>query len=177
MKEIVNVSEDWGIGKNGDLLVNIPADMKYFREMTRNCCVIMGSTTLESFPGKAPLKNRANIVLIDDPAKICRESVQAAEEERKAGRRTTLSYVRSPEEALEEAQKYPPEQVFVIGGASIYRLMLPYCDECLVTINDCREQADTFFPKLSELPEWKMTEEGAVQEWEGIHFRFTKWQR
>ena len=105
MKEIVNVSKEWGIGKNGDLLINIPGDMKFFRETTKDAVVIMGSTTLESFPGMAPLKNRINIVLIDDPAKIKKESVEAAEADKKAGKKTELIFVRSIEEAVYEAGK------------------------------------------------------------------------
>lgn len=176
MKEIVNVSESWGIGKNGDLLINIPADMKFFRETTRDAVVIMGSTTLESFPGMAPLKNRVNIVLIDNDAKIKQESIDAAMADAAAGKKTRLVYVHSIEEAISESKKYDSEP-FVIGGATIYRIMLPYCNTCLVTINDCKEVPDTYFPNLEESSEWVMTEEGEVQEWEGTHFRFTTWKR
>ncbi|MBQ0146123.1 MAG: dihydrofolate reductase [Lachnospiraceae bacterium] len=177
MKEIVNVSKQWGIGKNGDLLINIPGDMKFFRETTKDAVVIMGSTTLESFPGMAPLKNRINIVLIDDPAKIKKESVEAAEADKKAGKKTELIFVRSIEEALKAAEPYPDENVFVIGGATIYRIMLPYCDTCLVTINDCKDKPDVYYPNLEESGEWEMTEEGPENEWEGIHYRFTTWKR
>ena len=176
MKEIVNVSECWGIGKNGDLLINIPADMKFFRETTKDAVVIMGSTTLESFPGMAPLKNRVNIVLIDDDAKIKQASLDAAEADKAAGKKTELIYVHSIDEAIEAAGHYDTEP-FVIGGATIYRIMLPYCDTCLVTINDCKEEPDTYYPNLQESGEWELTEEGDVQEWEGVHFRFTTWKR
>ena len=117
MIEIVNVSEQWGIGKNNDLLVNIPADMKFFRETTKNAVVIMGSTTLESFPGMAPLKNRTNIVLIDDDAKIKPESLAAANAEKEAGRITKLIYVHSVEEAIKaaEEEKYVNTEAFAEG--------------------------------------------------------------
>lgn len=176
MIEIVNVSENWGIGRNGDLLINIPGDMKFFRETTKAAVVIMGSTTLESFPGKAPLKNRVNIVLIDDPAKIKPESVAAAKADREAGKKTELIYVGSIDEAIAEAAKYPQE-AFVIGGATIYRIMLPYCDTCLVTINDCKDMADTYYPDLKASGEWQMTQEGPRNEWEGVTYRFTTWKR
>jgi len=176
MIEIVNVSECWGIGKDKDLLINIPGDMKFFRETTRDAVVIMGSTTLESFPGMAPLKNRVNIVLIDDPAKIKPESVAAAKADKEAGKKTELIYVGSIDEAIAEAKKYPQE-AFVIGGATIYRIMLPYCDTCLVTINDCKTEPDTFYPNLEASGEWEMTEDGPVNEWEGVKYRFTTWKR
>jgi len=176
MIEIVNVSESWGIGKNGDLLINIPGDMKFFRETTRDAVVIMGSTTLESFPDMAPLKNRINIVLVDDRAKIKQASLDAATADKEAGRKTELIYVGSIEEAIAEAGKYPQE-AFVIGGATIYRIMLPYCDTCLVTVNDCKDVADTYYPDLRASGEWEMTEEGPANEWEGISYRFTTWKR
>jgi len=176
MIEIVNVSENWGIGKNGDLLINIPGDMKFFRETTKNAVVIMGSTTLESFPRMAPLKNRVNIVLIDDPKKIKQASVDAAKADEEAGLATKLIYVGSIDEAVAEANKYP-DQAFVIGGATIYRIMLPYCDTALVTINDCKDEADTYYPNLEASGEWEMTQEGETQEWEGVHYRFTTWKR
>ena len=183
MIEIVNVSESWGIGRNGQLLVNLPPDMKFFRETTKDSVVICGSTTLESFPGMAPLKNRVNIVLIDDDAKIRSESVAAANADSKAGKSTKLIYVHSVEEAVNTARQEAAasgkdeQKIFVIGGASIYRIMLPYCDTCLVTINDCKEEADTFFPNLEASGEWKMTESSELMEYEGIQYRFTKWVR
>ena len=178
MKEIVNVSESWGIGKNGDLLINMPGDMKFFREQTKDAVVIMGSTTLESFPGMAPLKNRVNIVLIDDPAKIKQESVDAAKADKAAGKKTELFYVGSIDEAIKKASEYPDE-AFVIGGATIYRIMLPYCDTCLVTMNDCKDEADTYFPDLKASGEWEMVEEGETftDEKSGVHYRFTTWKR
>ncbi|MBQ7246472.1 MAG: dihydrofolate reductase [Lachnospiraceae bacterium] len=179
MKEIVNVNKVWGIGRDGDLLVNIPADMKFFRETTRGAVVIMGSTTLDSFPGGAPLKGRVNIVLVDDDRKIRPEAAAAAEADREAGRATELIYVRSLEEAVEKGRAYEAagREVFVIGGATVYRIMLPYCDTCIVTVNDCGREADTFYPDLTSSGEWEMVSEGEPQQWEGITFRFTVWKR
>ena len=173
MIEIVNVSENWAIGKKGSLLVTIPEDMRFFRTTTRGQVCIMGSTTLESFPGKAPLKDRVNIVLIDDPAKIRPESTEAVCRDRSEGRSTELIYVRSPEEARITAQQYPEKKAFVIGGASVYRIMLPYCDTCLVTRNTLSDpEADTYYPNLDADPEWKLFEASEVYEWNGIGYRF-----
>ena len=179
MKQIVNVSKNWAIGKKGQLLAVIPEDMRYFRETTKGKVCIMGSTTLESFPGMAPLKNRINIVLIDDPAKIRQESLDAAAAEKEAGRSTELIYVRSIEEALQAASPYPEEDVFVIGGATVYRIMLPYCDTCLVTHNSAEDpEADTFYPDLTASGEWELTDAGEEQTTlDGIRFRFCTYRR
>jgi len=178
MIEIVNVSRDWAIGRAGQLLIRIPADMRYFRETTAGKVCIMGSTTIESFPRMAPLKGRVNIVLIDDERKIRPESLAACRADREAGAATELCYVRSPEEALQKAAAYPKDDVFVIGGASIYRLFLPWCDTCLVTHNDYpSDGADTFYTDLDATGEWHMTEQGEPQEYEGVSFRFCRYER
>ena len=178
MIEIVNVSENWAIGKQGKLLVTIPEDMRFFRSTTCGQVCIMGSNTLESFPNKAPLKDRINIVLIDDPAKISPVSVEAAQKDRTEGRSTELIYVRSPLEAQEAAARFPDRKTFVIGGATVYRLMLPYCDTCLVTRNTLLDpEADTFYPDLDRDPEWNLTESSKPEQWKGISFRFCTYLR
>lgn len=178
MIEIVNVSSNWAIGKKGQLLLHLPPDMRYFRETTRGKTCIMGSTTLESFPHMAPLKDRKNIVLIDDEKKIRPESLAAAAADKAAGRTTELVYVRSLQAALDAVKDTPKDEVFVIGGASIYRLFLPYCDTCLVTHNDFEsEGADTFYPDLLSSGEWKLSFTGEQQAYEGVTFRFCRYER
>ena len=178
MIEIVNVSQNWAIGKQGELLIHIPADMWYFRETTRGKTCIMGSTTLESFPRMAPLVDRRNIVLIDDEKKIRPASLAAAEADRAAGRSTELIYVRSPKEALDLVADLNKDDVFVIGGASIYRLFLPYCDACLVTHNDFpSDGADTFYPDLTASGEWTLAWAGEMQSFAGTTFRFCRYER
>ena len=98
MKMIVCVSEDFGIGYNGDLLFSLPPDMKFFREQTKGKVVIMGRGTLDSFPNGAPLKNRVNIVITTNPAFECEG----------------VTVVHSVEEAAKEAEKYTDKNVFVI---------------------------------------------------------------
>lgn len=177
MIEIVNVSQNWAIGRQGQLFINIPEDMKFFRETTKGKVCIMGSTTLESFPNMAPLKNRVNIVLIDDDKKIKQESVEACKKDKAEGKTTELIYVHSPEEAVNLCANYNKDDVYVIGGATIYRIMLPYCDTCLVTHNDKpSDGADTFYPDLTKLG-FKMVEESEQHEYEGTKFRFCKYIR
>jgi len=177
MIEIVNVSKDWAIGKKGQLFINIPEDMKFFRETTKGKVCIMGSTTLESFPNMAPLKNRINIVLIDDDSKIKKESLEGLKKDQEEGRSTELIYVHSPEEACDIAKKYNKDDVFVIGGATIYRIMLKYCDKCLVTHNDKDSfGADTFYPDLIK-EGFKMISQSEEHEFEGTKFRFCTYVR
>lgn len=184
MIEIVNVSKNWAIGKKGDLLVTIPEDMKFFRTTTRGHVCIMGSTTLESFPRMAPLKDRVNIVLIDDDRKIRQESLDALKADQEAGRTTELVFVHSPAEAAAKAAEYGDPLTYVIGGASIYRIMLSYCDTCLVTHNDLEmEDPDVWYPDLNATGEWVMTEQGEEKIWHDdtrnrdIHYRFCTYKR
>ena len=178
MKAIVNVSEGWAIGKNGRLLVLIPEDMRFFRRATKGKVCVMGRATLDSFPGSAPLRDRVNIVITRDERHIRPQSFEALKEDNNAGRATRLYCVHSIEEAAKAVQDYPPEDVFVIGGAQVYRDMLPYCDTCLVTKNSFRpEDADTFFPDLDSMPDWELAEEGEEKEYEGIRYRFLTYRR
>ena len=161
MNLIAAVDKNWAIGRNNKLLVSIPDDMKFFRETTTGKVVVMGRKTLESFPGKKPLKNRVNIVLTGD------RSYQA----------DGAVIVHDMEELHEELKKYPSEDIYVIGGESIYKMMLPYCDTVYVTKIDREFQADTYFPNLDQMEDWKMTEEGEEQTCFDLEFAFTKYER
>ena len=108
MNVIVAADQNWGIGKDNKLLVSIPADMKMFREETSGKVVVMGRKTLESFPNGLPLKNRTNIVITKNKDYDAKGAI----------------VVHSIEEALEEIKKYPTEDVYCIGGDSIYEQML-----------------------------------------------------
>ena len=154
---IVAADEKWGIGKNGDLLTPLPEDMKFFREKTRDSVVILGRKTLESFPDGKPLKNRVNIV-------ISRQENIPVE---------GIIKVSSVEEAAEEAKKYEGKNVFVIGGGTIYRQMLKYCDKAYITkIDRVFENADTFIDNLDELKEWHIVDESEEKEYNGTKFKF-----
>ena len=161
MKAILSADKNWGIGYQNKLLVSIPSDMKFFRETTTGNVVVMGRKTLESFPNGLPLKNRVNIVLTGNQSYQVKDAV----------------IVHSQDELLEELKKYDTERVYVIGGESVYRMMLPFCDTVFVTKIDRAFQADTFFPNLDEMEEWEMTEEGEEQTCFDLEFRFTKYER
>ena len=157
MNLIVAVDSNWGIGKNNDLLISIPEDMKFFRETTKGTAVLMGRKTLESFPNGNPLKNRVNIVLSRN--KIDKEVIQ----------------VSSIEEALEVANTY--DTVFVIGGGSIYKEFLPYCKTAYVTKIHHSFDADTFFPNLDVLEDWSCVETSEMKEYEGTKYQFCKYEK
>ena len=160
MKLIVAVDKNWGIGRKNSLLVHIPNDMKFFRNETMGKVIIMGRKTLESFPQGQPLSGRTNIVLTSDNDYTVKDAV----------------VVHSVEEALKESEKYDRE-VYCIGGASVYKQFLPYCDTAFVTKIDHAYEADTFFPNLDELKEWEMTGESEEQTYFDIEYRFTTYKK
>mgnify|MGYP002546605827 CR=1 FL=1 len=161
MNMIVAADKNWAIGYKNQLLVSIPSDMKFFREKTTGKVVVMGRKTLESFPNGRPLKNRTNIVLTKNKDYAVKDAV----------------IVHSEEELKEELRKYKEEEIFVIGGESVYRMLLPLCSAVYVTRIEQEFEADTFFPNLDEKKEWKMTEEGEEQTCFDLEFRFTKYEQ
>lgn len=161
MNAIVAVNEQWGIGANDALLVSIPPDLKRFRGLTMGGTMIVGRKTLKTFPGEAPLKGRENLVLSRDKTLQIPGAIVCG----------------SVEEVLEAVKEKDPESVFVIGGESVYRAFLPYCRKVYVTQFCGGEKADRFFPNLDEDPLWRQTEAEPWQEFEGISFRYTLYER
>ena len=161
MKAILSADKNWGIGYKNKLLVSITSDMKFFRETTTGNVVVMGRKTLESFPNGLPLKNRVNIVLTGNQSYQVKDAV----------------IVHSQDELLEELKKYDTERVYVIGGESVSRMMLPFCYSFFVSKIVRAFQADSFFPNLDEMDEWEMTEEGEEQTCFDLEYRFTKYER
>ncbi len=154
MKAILCADQAWGIGRDNKLLFSLPTDMQFFRRTTKGGVVVMGKKTLCSFPGGMPLKNRINIVLSS--------SLE----------RTDCTVVRSLDELKKALQKYPDLPVWVLGGGAIYRLLLPYCEEILVTRVEADGGADTFFPDLDRDGRFLLETKGAPQEENGYTFRF-----
>lgn len=161
MNLIVAVDKNWAIGLGNKLLVSIPADMKFFRQTTTGKVVVMGRKTLESFPGGQPLKNRTNIVITRDANYKVKDGI----------------VVSTIEEALEELKKYKDEDIFVIGGESIYRQMLPYCKTAFVTKIDHAYDADTFFQNLDEMDDWKLTGISEEQTYFDLEYVFARYER
>ena len=161
MRAIVCADKNWGIGYKNRLLVSIPSDMKFFRETTTGKVIVMGRKTLESFPNGMPLKNRINIVLTRDRNYEAKGAV----------------IVHDEEELMNELGKYDTERIYIIGGESVYKMMLSYFDKIYVTKVDRAFQADTYFPNLDEMSEWKMTQESEEQTCFDLEFCFTTYER
>jgi Dihydrofolate reductase len=161
MNMIVAADRNWGIGYQNGLLVSIPEDMKYFRSATEGKAVVMGRRTLESFPGGQPLKNRTNIVLTGKPDYHAKG----------------VTVVHSLEEALKELEIYPPEDVYIIGGGSIYEQFLPLCKMVHVTKINHAYEADTYFPDLDRMQEWVLTGESEEKTYFDLEFTFCRYER
>lgn len=139
MDLIVAVYDDWGIGCEGDQPIALSADRKFFRRYTAGSTVIVGRKTVSSFPGQQPLPKRRNIILT-------RQDVDLP----------GFEIAHSPEEVA--AMCDGDERVFVIGGGTVYRQMLPLCKKAVITKVHTTARCDTWFPNLDESPEWKLAE-------------------
>ena len=169
MNIIVNADKNWAIGKNNSLLVRIPADMKYFRQMTEGNIVVMGRKTLESFPQGRPLANRVNIVISHNPDYQVKDAIVVHSVVEKLCRILGT--------ALANIASIVDPEVFVIGGESIYRAMLPYCNIAYVTRTDHVYEADTWFPDLEKDPDWQKTAETDEQTYFDLEYVFAKYER
>ncbi len=161
MNLIAAVDKNWAIGNKNKLLVRIPDDQKFFRETTTGKVVVMGRKTLESFPNGLPLKNRTNIVLTHDKNYQVKDAI----------------VLHSLEELHVELQKYPSEDIYVIGGETIYRQLLDECDVAHITKIEYAYDADAYFPNLDELPEWKITADSEEQTYFDLEYYFYKYER
>ena len=161
MNAIAAVDAKWAIGNKNRLLPSIPADMKFFREKTMGHVVVMGRKTLESFPNGLPLKNRVNIVLTANRSYKVKDAI----------------IVHTKEELLEELKKYDSNELYVIGGGSIYEMLIPYCDTAYITKIDHAYAADTYFPNLDQMDDWEMTEVSEEQTCFDLEYVFAKYER
>lgn len=158
MELIVAVYEDWGIGANGTQPIALAVDRKFFRETTRGAMVIVGRRTVEDFPGKKPLPGRVNVVLT-------RQAVELP----------GFTVCNTVEEALELAKT--AQHAMVVGGGSIYKQLLPYCNKAYVTKLSCKPESDTYFPNLDEDPSWKLAEILLSGEEDGISYQMCLYEK
>lgn len=151
MEAIVCISENWGIGLDGQLLFHLAADMKRFRTLTLGKTVLLGSRTLATFPDGKPLPERRCIVFTRSTDPI--EGAEVAH-------------------TVDDALALAGSDAIVIGGASIYTLLLPYCERVRVTKVYASPKADSFFPNLDTHPDWRVESESELMEENGLTFRF-----
>ena len=158
MELIVAVYDDWGIGRDGTQPIALSADRKFFRETTRGAMVIVGRRTIEDFPGKKPLPGRVNVALT-----------------RSGGEIPGFTVCASPEEAV--ALSKTADRAMVIGGGSIYRQMLPYCDTAYITKVHATPESDTFLPNLDEDEDWYVESVLMSGEENGISYEMLRYRR
>ena len=161
MNLIVAVDNNWAIGNKGELLIRIPNDQKQFREETMGKVVVLGRKTLATFPQGMPLQGRTNIVLSRNKGL----QIKGA------------TVLHSIEELLEELKQYKDEDIYIIGGESIYKQLLPYCRVAHVTKIDREYAADTYFPNLDADPEWEITADSDEQTYFDVAYEFLKYER
>lgn len=161
MNIIAAVDNNWAIGNQGSLLVSIPSDQKMFRQMTMGKVIVYGRKTLDTFAQGQPLTGRTNIILSTD----MNYQVRGAQ------------VVHSLEELLEVLQGYESDDIYIVGGESIYRQMLPHCNTAHITKIDYTYQADAHFPNLDEDPEWKITADSDELTYFDLEYTFLKYER
>jgi dihydrofolate reductase len=159
MKAILHADKEWGIGKDNKLMFSLPRDMKFFRETTYGKVVVMGGNTLKSFPNGNPLKGRVNIVL-----------------SRTIPHRDDCVVVSSKEELFKELRKHDSDKIYVIGGSSIYKMLLPYCDEVIVTKVDAVGGADAFFENLDNDKNFEQVASSEKMETNGYEITFVTYK-
>jgi dihydrofolate reductase len=160
LNAIVAVDRNWAIGNKGQLLVSIPNDHKMFRQETLEKVIIYGRKTLETFPLSRPLDRRVNIILSANPDYKVNGAL----------------VVHSIEELKEAIREYDTDDVYVIGGASVYRQFFPYLDTVHITKIDLCPESDSFFPDLDALPDWD-GESGDWQEENGVRYCFCTYKK
>ena len=158
MELIVAVYDDWGIGCCGTQPIALSADRKFFRETTRGAMVIAGRRTIADFPGQKPLPGRVNVALTRTMQEI-----------------PGFTVCTSPEAAAELAKS--AERAMVIGGGSIYKQMLNYCDTAYITKVHVTPESDTFFPNLDEMEDWYIAETLMSGEENGIAYEMLLYKR
>ena len=158
MELIVAVYDDWGIGRDGTQSIALSADRKFFRETTRGAMVIVGRRTIADFPGQKPLPGRVNVAL-----------------SRNADEIPGFTLCRSPEEAAELAKTV--QRAMVIGGGSIYRQMMPFCDTAYITKVHVTPESDTYFPNLDADDDWYLAETLQSGEENGIAYEMLLYKR
>ena len=160
MKCIAAVDNNWAIGFRGRLLVSIPNDQKMFRNETMGKVVVLGRKTLETFPNGLPLKNRTNVILSRDPGYTVKDAV----------------VVHNDDELFAFLDRYDTDDIYFIGGESVYKRYLKYCDTAIITKIDQTYESDAYFPDLDKDPDWVMTAESEEMTCFSVEYTFREYR-
>lgn len=163
---VVAVDNNWGIGSNNELLAHIPEDLKNFKKLTENNIIIMGRKTYDSLPNR-PLPNRTNVVISSKTSLLKDKGTIFC----------SMDFIKN---FLEMGQTCYNKDVdyFVIGGGSIYKELLPYCEKVYLTkIHHSYENVDTYFPNIDDMPEWELTMSSDVRKYNDIEYQFCIYKR
>lgn len=161
MNLIVAVDNKWGIGRDNGLLAHLPGDMAYFKAITTGKTVVMGRKTLESMPGKRGLPNRTNYVLTTNPDYEAERCI----------------VVHSDEELMKALAGLEPDEVFLIGGATMYNKYYKMCDKLYITKMDADLNADTGIVNIDEDPDYEVVSESEPMTENGVTYRFLVYER
>ncbi|MCR5673608.1 MAG: dihydrofolate reductase [Lachnospiraceae bacterium] len=160
MKCIAAVDNNWAIGFKGKLLVSIPNDQKMFRNETTGKVIVLGRKTLETFPNGLPLKNRTNIILSGNRDYKVKDAI----------------VVHNDEELFGVLKSYDPDDIYIIGGESVYKRYCKYCDTAIITKIDQIYESDAFFPNLDEDGDWTMVAESEEMTCFSVEYTFRQYQ-
>lgn len=162
MIAIAAVDKNWAIGNKGQLLISLPEDQKgVFKKYTAGHTVVFGRKTLETFPGQRLLPNRVNVILsrnfdFEKEGAVILHSV----------------------DELEDFLDLTADDVYLIGGATMYNSLIGLCDKAIITSIRAEFEADCYFPNLDEDPSWELTEEEPpVMSEKGVEFTVRHYSR
>ena len=159
MNLIAAVDSLGGIGINGNMLYNIPEDLRYFKQMTYGKVVVMGHNTLQSLPHACPLAGRTNIVLTNITDLTADNCI----------------FCNSLNDLWQMIAPYDGNDVFVIGGETVYAQLMTYCARAYITKIYSSMPADRFFPDIENAANWILIYESVIKEYNGIRFSFREY--
>lgn len=160
MKCIAAVDSNWGIGLKGKLLVSIPSDQKMFRNETIGKVIVLGRKTIETFPNGMALPQRTNIVLSSDNNLKIKDAV----------------VVHNDDQLFYELSKYNSDDIYIIGGESVYKQYVKYCDTAIITKIDNAFEADAYFPNLDNDDNWTMVAQSEEQTYFSLEYTFREYR-
>ena len=161
MNLIAAADANWGIGKDGGLLVHLPGDLRYFKEKTSVKAVILGRATLESLPGGKPLPTRTNIVLTSQ-TDFAKEG---------------CIVVHDMDELAAVCADYAPEDMMVIGGEQIYMQLIRQCERLFITKIFEIYDADKHLMNVDKMRSFELVWESDVQEENGVQYQFLEYRK